>query len=171
MIERLRQEHNEQMRACLATGFGAGHNVTRCGPGSLPKNAQHAANAISAVVAEYEVKSVNNAGCGDEVWIQPLPGYKGYDLENGFDITIDVMPRCDLIICRDVFIHMRAELILAALKLFDAKLLLATTHNDSYGLYETRPYNRHTNLAGEPFNLNEVKRYPDGDHWLGLYWL
>jgi hypothetical protein len=131
--------------------------------------AEEAHAAILSVLERYPIGPVNDAGCGDKGWIPSIEDCENYDLRYGFDITLDKMRPCDLIICRDVMIHMRAELVLEALKLFNSKYLLATTSDMNRNIYTDSAYDRDADLSAEPFNLSEIERFPDGNKYLGLY--
>ena len=133
---------------------------------------------LPRLLERHGVKLLCDAGCGDRNWIKTvdLPcEYRGFDLHYGepFDITADVLPACDAILCRDVLIHMRQDLIEAALANFRkaSKFLIATSY-DVYNhadLMGERP-NRRINLGVEPFSLPFVERIEEeAGKYLGLW--
>jgi hypothetical protein len=92
---------------------------------------------------------MNDAGCGDLAWMSTIDldgvDYVGYDVHergtwpelrrSGYrlevvDITADDLRPADLLICRDVFIHLPNEMILRALEQFrrSSRLLLTTSY-------------------------------------------
>jgi hypothetical protein len=155
-----------------------------CGWGSDLHNTENIRKDIKAIIELIRdgnnTTIINDAGCGDLWWIRtilkdiPNIDYVGYDLFERPDwssleinceqlnICEKVMRQCDLILCRDVFIHFPNELILQALDLFkkSGKYLYSTMYSGEY--LEFSNYNRITdfsmkhsklNLCSEPFNL------------------
>jgi hypothetical protein len=120
---------------------------TICGWGSTMEHTKMVRTMLPRILAMAKAKTVNDAGCGDLFWIKTLDlsgiDYLGYDLyerstwpalrEEGWnlqtaDITTDDLRPSDLIICRDVFIHLPNHMILDALDRFkrSAKYLFTT---------------------------------------------
>lgn len=120
---------------------------TICGWGSKIEHTVNVRHSLPRIVQQYNIKTVNDAGCGDLHWIKDLDfltvDYLGYDIyerntwpelrANGWklevaDVTKDTLRSVDLTIVRDVFIHLPNRLILDALdKLkLTTKYLLAT---------------------------------------------
>jgi hypothetical protein len=116
---------------------------TVCGWGSTLENTENIRYMLPKLVKECNIRSINDAGCGDLFWIKNIDlgpvDYIGYDIyerstwtklrEEGWkleiaDITKDTLRRVDLTIVRDVFIHLPNRLILDALD----KLKLTTTY-------------------------------------------
>jgi hypothetical protein len=130
---------------------------------------------LIALVEDYGIASIIDAPCGDFNWIKPLTErvkYVGVDLvpevieiarsRGKFkfwvaDIISDILPRRDLILCRDCLVHLTAELALVALRNFaesGSEYLLTTTFpdvtaNGAGSIGGWRPIN----LELEPFNL------------------
>lgn len=161
---------------------------TVCGWGSRTENTKNIRKDILTVINHIKNKEkilelrLNDAGCGDMWWIRNLKtkfeeenvNYHGYDLfskPSWYDVDLhcsqlniceDQMRPCDLILCRDVFIHWPNEFILKALDLFkkSGKYLYSTSYTGEY--FEFYNNNRiekfsmhHSklNLCSPPFNL------------------
>lgn len=124
----------------------SGGSETPCGAGSTVLATEVVRPAILSVVDRYSVRTINDAGCGDMNWIRLLKpsfeamgvDYQGYDVRDledpplpyqKLEIVHEEMRPCDLILCRDVFIHLTDDLILTALEKFRSvgKYLLSTT--------------------------------------------
>lgn len=108
-------------------GWQAGLPHTPCGSGSLPENTAEARAALFRWCAEYGLRTVNDAGAGDLFWLSGAKigdEYRAFDLiprhpdVRALDVSAQVMPPCDLIICRWVLNHLDAERIDRALGLF-----------------------------------------------------
>lgn len=161
----------------MATPFSKGE--TACGNGSTLRYTERLRDWLPDLIKRHGVKSLCDAGCGDKNWISQIDlgcEYRGFDLHFGekLDISKDKLPDCDLILCRDVFIHMRGDLIESAISLFKqaSPLLLSTSYDkaDHLDLMETK-YRRSLNLSREPFNLTLLERYEEEDKgkFLGLW--
>lgn len=160
---------------------GWASNETPCGWGSELNHTQYIRNDLPLLIKQYNIKIINDAGCGDLNWIKHVNlaniDYIGYDIIKRdswnntnlkcqiFDISQDIMRPCDLIICRDVFIHMPNTIILQILSLFkqSSKLLLSTMFdipsNSNINLirpaYFTKTHSK-LNLQLVPFNLEPL---------------
>lgn len=95
---------------------------TDCGPGSTLHNTERLRDFLAKCISDYEIKTVNDVGCGDLFWIShvDIPDYRGYDetirekakerIKDGWglvrlDVTKDPMRQCDLTVCKDVLRH------------------------------------------------------------------
>ncbi|KAJ6024757.1 hypothetical protein N7540_005554 [Penicillium herquei] len=139
------------------------------------------------VLDDYHVKTLNDAGCGDLAWISMINigdiDYVGYDLyeratwpelrKHGvkldvLDITTQDTRGTDLLICRDVLIHLPNDMVLATLNRFrrSASMLLATSYTSDQSLHGggfsnlkrmDEPSLRHAklDLTLPPFNLGK----------------
>ena len=118
----------------------SGCDDSACGAGSLEKFRSVSWRALNRS-RDYLRETLGRepkiieAGCGDLKWhCDDLPDYAGFDLHewptwpairekyeltSGFDITIDQLPECDLIVCRAVLIHLPTSAIESALALFE----------------------------------------------------
>ncbi|MGE0009782.1 MAG: class I SAM-dependent methyltransferase [Candidatus Babeliales bacterium] len=123
------------------------------GPGSTLKETQKIRQEIPKLLKSYKVKVFLDAPCGDFNWLQhvdlsALDHYIGIDivddlitknqshftdLKKSFfhaNILTDVLPKADLIMCRDCLVHFPYEEIWTALRNFKssgARYLLTTT--------------------------------------------
>ncbi len=141
---------------------------TNCGAGSTLLRTESIRNVLPSLVEKYGPR-VNDAGCGDGRWITKvgIKDYAGYDIvrydewgenQQVLDITLDKMRDCDLIICRDVLIHLPSNLIKDALKLFGqaGKYLLAPSYFDNQNNNCVIEKTDHrVDLSVGPFNLGE----------------
>jgi hypothetical protein len=177
---------------------------TVCGWGSSEPHTQLVRKELAAVLSRYGVTSMNDAGCGDLAWMSTVDldgvDYVGYDVhERGtwpqlrrrgyhlevIDITVDAMRPADLLVCRDVFIHLPNEMILCALEQFrkSCRYLLTTSYvSDPTGeldLFRNQerldaPSLRHAklDLTLPPFGLGRpLERIPEDspNKYLGLW--
>lgn len=158
-----------------------GHAETVSGPGSSLENTATLRRALPSLVTRYGLKRVVDAPCGDFNWMKTtvdiFDEYTGVDIVPELiaanhrqfggprvrfecaDITRDYLPSCDLIICRDGFIHLPTRLIRDALRSFRSTgashLLLS---NDSREFeYQEIPTGglRPINFRKPPFNFPE----------------
>jgi len=143
---------------------------TPCGQGSRLGNTVVMREALQQLLWKYGVRSIVDAGCGDFNWVKTLQlsgiTYQGYDVVDRRrrdlpfevkDVITEGIPECDLVICKDVFIHWTNEMIMAALTNFRGrgKYLFAEStpglDNDKRVL-KAGEFER-VNLEGLPFNL------------------
>lgn len=145
---------------------------TVCGWGSQIEHTESIRISLPGIIEAYDIETINDAGCGDFWWMRDVDlsaiDYMGYDIHdrrNGYDfpfnkldIVKEDMRSCDLIICRDVFIHLPNDMVLEALERFKrvGKYLLTTSYdcfNNNNRM--TNPELKHNkiNLCFEPFNL------------------
>lgn len=150
---------------------------TVCGWGSQLQHTVEVRKLLPHFLQFYNIERMNDAGCGDLFWIKTIflrdVDYQGYDaferatwgkLKNQgwkleeFDIVNGVMRPCDLIMCRDVFIHLPNKDVLTALDNFrkSGKYLLATSFvgaDNSIRMDAPRLQHAKLDLTKEPFNL------------------
>jgi SAM-dependent methyltransferase len=157
---------------------------TVSGRGSTLSSTATIRRELPALLAELGIRSVLDAGCGDFHWFQAmeieLARYVGVEVVEelaalnrerfgnprrefaALDITRDDLPRVDLILCRDVLVHLKNRQIRAALRNFrrsGSSYLLATTFtgdhpNEDAPLGGWRPLN----LERPPFALGPPLR-------------
>ncbi len=170
-----------------------------CGYGSKVQNTEMARTFIQECIDRFDIKSINDAGCGDFSWMKLLNlddiKYSGFDINGDMiddlkeiypevnffehDIVNKILPKADLIICRDCLFHLQFKSILNALKLFKdsgAKWLITTSHDEQllnidlsevqYISRDSKYYNEHygfreLNLQIYPFNLPKPIDYID----------
>jgi len=160
----------------------SGGAETPCGVGSTIDESRIVSKLIKDIITEWrDVKTVNDAGCGDMNWVSMLRpffiangiDYLGYDIRpwseaypmpfEELDIINGVMRECDVIICRDVLFHFPNEYVLQAIANFKkaGRGLLATTTPSEMGpvdnskrIVEVGGF-APIDLEGEPFCLGE----------------
>lgn len=160
-----------------------------CGTGSTPVAMRDVVRELPRILSEYQIHSISDVGCGVADWIKPLilPGveYHGYDLiqelvyKNSaggwdrcfsvFNVLLDQLPQRDLILCRDLLIHLCTDDLLLALTNFkksQSKYLLASTYPRTKNQLQSARNVYHGggcgtvmwNLESEPFNLVAIDR-------------
>jgi hypothetical protein len=177
---------------------------TVCGWGSSEPHTQLVRKGLSTILDTYGVRTFNDAGCGDLAWMSTLDlagvDYTGYDAHEratwpdlrrrGYrlevaDIAADELRPADLLICRDVFIHLPNHIVQAALDRFrrSCRLLLTTSYISDPTLAGggfsnfarmAEPSLRHAklDLSLAPFDLGEpLERIPESspNKYLGLW--
>lgn len=180
---------------------------SRSGKGSGITQTKIITQEIPALLKKLQLESLMDAPCGDFFWMgkTPLPvnNYIGIDIVDEIirqnkikyaapgriflkkDLTTDLLPQADIILCRDCLVHLSFAHSLKAIENFKksgSKYLLATTftdrtHNDDLG----KGFWRTLNLELPPFNfpkprkvINENCREGNGhytDKSLGLWFL
>src|SRR3954471_11214400 len=136
---------------------------------------------LPALLARLEVSSLLDAACGDFNWLStvelPLQRYQGVDVvreviarnQSSFgdavrsfaaaDISIDPMPDCDAILCRECLNHLSfadIESCMANFRRTGAGLLLLTTHPAVSENVDCESGSwRMLNLSLPPFSLGE----------------
>jgi hypothetical protein len=136
---------------------------TVCGQGSRRANTRAISVWLPHFCRKYKVESVCDAGAGDLHWVKRLQWdvkYQAFDLiprhpdVKRLDITTEVLPACDAILCRMVLNHLDDERVEMALELFrqSATYLLAT-HFVGGGEQRDAAFTRLdlTRWLGEPF--------------------
>lgn len=108
---------------------------TKSGLGSFVSNTEEVRYALSIILKKYGIQSVVDCPCGDWNWMRlvPLEGidYLGLDIIPELrtsnralydyalirfgvhDMTADVLPKCDLVICRDILFYLSLDNITA----------------------------------------------------------
>lgn len=176
------------------------NNTPPQGVGSVASSVEKSGTIdyIKELVIRLNIKTVCDCPCGlYENWINlvnlPLLGvtYFGYDINDlviernskkyselnffEFNMHNEILPQCDLIICRDCLFHFPNELVIKTLDNFkksNSKYLLATEHNwvqqnkdlTSSELNYEWGY-RDINLEIEPFSLGNPIEYHNEDLW------
>jgi len=173
--------------------FGDPESVS--GTGSSLAATQSIRAALPLLLSDLNVRAILDIPCGDYNWAREIDWtpfkYIGADIvpdlvnrnrtlyaSNGvefqtIDILTDQLPRCDLILCRDLFIHFPNDSIQAALqkiRLSGAQYLLTTQYegvhaNRDIALGSFRP----VNLMCHPFSLPEPERTISDDDYLKLW--
>lgn len=164
---------------------------SRSGTGSSLAATGTIRQALPTLLSTLNARVILDIPCGDFHWAKEIDWtpfrYTGADIvpelinrnralytTDGLafltlDILTDPLPRCDLILCRDLFIHFPNDLIQSALQninLSGAQFFLATQYdgvktNEDIRLGSFRP----VNLLLPPFSLPEPEmRIPDNDY-------
>lgn len=154
------------------SGRGSDFDQTKRIKAELPK-----------LLRKYGVASLIDLPCGDQNWISNVPldsiAYTGADIVRDLiikntelygsksrsyvelDITREIPSRADLILCRDLLVHLNTKQIYSALqniKRSDSTFLLTTTFTDNR-MYKNLPIFtrsvgwRAINLQAAPFNF------------------
>jgi len=159
-------------------GWGSGGRETPCGRGSTLAATERIRPMLRDLFDRYEVRTVADAGAGDLNWIRRVDlrgiDYWPFDLVvrhpdvTEFDVLAEVLPPCDLILCRTVLNHLRVEQVEVALRQFrrsHSTYLLATTFPEGgknwvdFTAYDLRAFG-----LGEP-----LESHPDDPGELALW--
>lgn len=166
---------DEEIYNRMKTGWNSGRpTMSPCGSGSELNIAGKLLPWLEKIVNKYNIKVVNDAGAGDLKWISHCKwdvDYQGYDLYPRhkdvieLDFTKEIMRPCDLILCRQVLIHLPQDRILRALDLFrkSGKYLAATNYHSpqKHRLDSNAPFH-HTRLTDEIYGLGTpIESIPD----------
>lgn len=161
----------DELRKRFAKGWGSGGRETRCGAGSTLASTAHIRPRLRDLFDRHGAKFIIDAGAGDLNWIRhvDLTGleYRAYDLVPRheavieWDITVDPLPPCDLILCRAVLNHLGPDLTQRAIDLFrqSGTFLLATQYSlPTPGWNDFTPYDLREFGLGEP--LESLRDHP-----------
>jgi SAM-dependent methyltransferase len=155
--------------------FGGAESIS--GPGSNLLQTEEIRRRLPDLFHRYAIASVLDAACGDFFWMKHVcldnVSYLGVDIVapivtlnanrygNGtvefrlLDVTRQPVPRADLIICRDLLVHLdyaHAKRAIANFRASGSAYLLATTF-PAHGNAELDGIWRPLNLQAEPFNF------------------
>lgn len=133
---------DEDMRARMVNGWRMGRPFTDCGNGSTLENTANIRAWLPKLVAQYDIVTLNDAGAGDMAWWPYIEwateiDYRPFDLiprlpvVTAIDITRDLLPASDAILCRMVLNHLDVDRVSMALDLFrqTSIYLIATQFN------------------------------------------
>lgn len=149
------------------------------GPGSELRNTIGIREALPSLLKSYQIKSILDIPCGDFNWMKNVDLsdilYTGADIipsliaknkakhhSNNIsflelDILVDSLPKADLVIVRDLFIHFshtNTAKALASVYKSGSSYLLATTYPSTQeNLLIRDGFNYNINLQISPFNL------------------
>ena len=173
------------------TGWGKGELL--CGFGSLEKFSKPSREKLRHWISVTKANSILEIGCGDLVWHGdelPNVNYQGIDLHERetwakrrkegaklsvLDANSTDLPKADLIVARDVFIHLSNDYILQILeKLKEAGKWLFASHDPdadkSRGGRKDVTFDKHgygVNLNKDPFSL-QYHEEQDPPRWRGM---
>ncbi len=141
----------DTMRARMANGWRKGRPFTVCGDASLPDHTENIRAELPHAFDRYRINVVNDAGAGDLKWREGTFTdvlWRNFDLIPrrsdvvNLDITTQVMPKADAIICRWVLNHLagpyddagvrdngRISMALDRFRESGTRYLFATQHN------------------------------------------
>lgn len=154
------------------------------GSGSTLKQTKIIRDEIPKILKQLNISSILDIPCGDFNWMRLIDlsdlTYIGIDIvrplieQNNrlysnskrkflhLDVIKNNLPSCDLIICRDLLVHLSTKDIFSALRNFKksgAKYLLTTTFTGSHRLTQNKEIEsgawRPINLCGNPFSFPE----------------
>lgn len=157
---------------------------SRSGYGSSMRATSTLRQQLSRLLAELQITSIFDAGCGDFNWMKEVPysgTYIGVDIvpnlidrlneqygnESHRFVSMDIAehppPTVDLIICRRVLFHLPDADVAAALRNFRAsgsRWLLVTTDTNARRNWDIEVGGqRRLNLERPPFSLPRPERY------------
>lgn len=173
-----------------------GDDESVSGSGSNEEQTRVIVNEIPGILIQYKVESMLDLPCGDFNWMRKLDlskiNYTGGDIVEQIveknnarykkpnivfkklNVITDELPKVDLMLCRDCFIHLSNEQVkesIANIKKQNIRYLLTTsytnrTNNKNIVAGEWRPIN----LQVEPFNLKPLQIInenctEDGGRW------
>jgi hypothetical protein len=185
-----------------------GEPESASGTGSTHEATKSIRNELPLILKKYSITSIADVPCGDLNWMSLLDfkkyDYSGFDIVPDlisqlkinyplsdfkvFDATREILPKFDLIICRDLLVHLSLNQSLDVIENFrksGSKYLLATTFTDRKSNEELvfrrwevgwRPLNlelKPFDLGSPIFAVNENSTEGDnqyGDKSLG-FWL
>jgi len=164
-------------------------NKSRSGAGSDDENTKILKQEFVKLINELKIDTLLDLGCGDFTWMKSIiddleiKKYMGIDIvesvisdnikKYGSDkvdfvqanIINTILPQSDLILCRDVLLHLSFEYVISFFKNinnFQFKYLLTTTFTDenreNKNLVVNKGYWTPFNLQKKPFNLPKPKQ-------------
>lgn len=165
---------------------------TKSGSGSDMGNTEVIRSILPQIIKEYNIKSLVDCGCGDMNWISSiLPNLnvkyccidiytaKNFNLQAKYpqgvyidgDIVTMKVPPTDLVLCKEVFIHLSNDEIGKAIKNIGSDKLLLVDIDPKSQNRDLLLHGRKIDLSKEPFGLKLLHIYPsDGkDQTYGLF--
>lgn len=166
-----------------------GNSESKSGGGSTIKKTEPMREWLLEMIDKYDICSMLDAPCGDFNWMRKMlfPQnfiYIGVDIVNELiinnqrkygkplknflirDIIVEPLPRMDMILCKDLFLHLSFEdsrKVINNFKNSGAKYLIASnsfTHKENRDQKTGGAY-RCINLQKEPFNFPEYIEWID----------
>ena len=152
----------------------SGYPETLCGAGSTIKSCEPIIKTLPIIIKEFKIKSILDLGCGDLNWIKHVREiekvkYLGIDTHihlesihttNDFkliegNILYMEIPKSDLVICKDVMIHMenfQIKSLLESIKQSKSKYILLTNYSINNNKRSLKNY-APLNIELPPFSL------------------
>lgn len=142
-----------------------------CGRGSVFENTEWTRGLLEQFTEQYDIKTVSDAGAGDLSWVGETKwnvDYTPYDIRKWhkdiiqFDVTNEVLPKTDLIVCRHVLNHLDPKLRAEATKRF-------TESGSKYIFITFKKIDHFSEMWGDPLE-NSIERFPGGAVWQYGLW-
>lgn len=160
-----------------------GDKFSLSGTGSSPKKTRNAVSNIKNIIDKFKIKNILDVPCGDFAWMKEIVkdntslNYLGGDIVDDLvnelnlkyktkniefkliDIINNKLPKADILICRDCFIHFSNKNVLKTLNNFlnsEIKYILITdsvVSNNFKNIDIKTGEFRNIDLTKEPFNL------------------
>ncbi len=195
MVAVLRRKSLESVFSGIYKTHAWHSDETVSGGGSELARTQEIREELPRVIAEYNIHSILDAGCGDWNWMKEVDlddvkvsacdivsdlveqNRKKYEWIDFFvaDITKDDLPDVDLILCRSVLYHLSFENIKLAIQNMKkhGKYLMLTTHPVENNKDIADGNWRRVNLLKPPFSMPEPLEWfydgPGQDGMMGLW--
>jgi 2-polyprenyl-3-methyl-5-hydroxy-6-metoxy-1,4-benzoquinol methylase len=161
---------------------GNENNVSKSGSGSDIEQTQEIIKQLPILLKKYNIKSILDVPCGDFYWMSHVDlrdiHYVGADIVSEVvaantkkfatntitfkevDVINDKLPKVDMIICRDLLVHLKNQQITEALKNIKksgSKYLLTTSFKNTAQNIDngTIGFWRTINLGLSPFNMGD----------------
>jgi hypothetical protein len=159
---------DSEMYDRMKNGWRMGKPFTVCGNGSTLEATANIRRWLPDICERYGIRSIVDAGAGDMVWIERIKwdvAYQPFDLiprrddVSKIDITTEVLPRADAILCRMVLNHLqeRLEQTVDLLRLSGSTYLIATQFDS--GVNRERQFQR---LDLRPYFGDPIESVQDG---------
>lgn len=156
------------------------NNESRSGPGSTISSTELLRKELEIIINLYNIKKITDLGSGDFNWLRIIIteglNYTGIDIVPELihknnelygssniqficaDCSQEIPPNADLVICRDVLVHLTnrdALKVIENIKKSGSKYLLTTTFNSVKNKKNYSGGWRAVNLEDEPFNFKK----------------
>jgi len=167
------------------------YKESKSGAGSYLKNTENLRRELPLLLKKYDIKSILDIPCGDMHWMSKLDlniDYVGSDIvpeliaENKhnypnknfkvLDVVNDKLPKMDVLLCRDCFVHLPLEyvkLAISNIRKAGIKYMLVTSFpieiNKNISLGKWRPLN----MCIEPFNLKAIESIDENEKYKRYY--
>lgn len=157
------------------------NSESKSGPGSSLSQTQELINQLPSLIDKYSIQSILDVPCGDLNWMSKVElknvSYIGADIVKELvelnkskytkdnvrfcqlNIINDNLPKVDLVICRDLFVHLSNSQVFKSvenIKKSGAKYLLTTSFREKINdvSFEVLGHWRPLNLEKTPFYFN-----------------
>lgn len=155
----------------------SGGGASKSGCGSTLRYTENLRRELPKLIERFHIRSMFDAPCGDFNWMRSVTFPAGFQYSGGdivapliselniaypsrdfrsFDVTKDQYPDCDLLFCRDCFVHFGYADIAQAMRRFNdsrIKFLLTTSYPDFINTDISTGGYRPINLLEPPFEF------------------